>query len=163
MNLAARDQESISLVPWTSCCHYNIWYPLWNYCAENGYSLLLRGTKGADEIKGVDSGFEFDGIEVVNPIQDWTHDEVFAYLEERGITLPKQYEYFKDSLDCICCTAPLFGGYDKAKARLKFIKKYYPLQYESLIKTLDDIYTVSLTEVVSFGRLIEEVSDERVG
>jgi len=162
MRMAARDKDSLRLVPWTSCCNYNIWNPLWEYCSKNGYTLLLRGTKHSDKNRGVDSYYEYEGIEVFNPIEAWSDEKVFSYLKEHNIRLPEQYEFFKDSLDCICCTAPLFGGYDKAKARLAFIKKYYPLQYESLIKSIDEIYIAALGEINDLGRLLEEAGNGTV-
>ena len=122
---------------------------------KNGYTLLLRGTKHSDKNRGVDSYYEYEGIEVFNPIEAWSDEEVFSYLKEHNIRLPEQYEYFKDSLDCICCTAPLFEGITSAKNRFDFIKNFYPLQYESLLNTMDEIYMLSMIDLNGLGILLE--------
>jgi len=154
---AKREEPSVKVVQWTACCMNCLWLPMIRFVKDLGLSLVLRGHKKADELNGVDSGTIEDGITVINPLDDWSDKDVEEFLESRGIGVPRQYGEMKDSLDCYCCTAPLFGGLNKARKRLLFMKRYYPLQYETLVKHLDDVYGAALVEINNLGILLEEV------
>ncbi len=53
-----------------------------------------------------------------SPLQHWSTDDVFAFVEAEGLTLPSHYAEIPTSLDCWICpahwgttTAPPYGRY----------------------------------------------------
>ena len=154
--LESKEQTSApKFIPWVECCRAVIWDPLWNAVVESGLKVILRGQKLCDGLKGTPDGSEQDGITVRHPLNHWTDEDVKRYARDNQLQLPEQYKTIKDSLDCHCCTAPLFGGIGKAQARLDFMKENYPLQYASLIKKLESLHTCSMAATLELGELLE--------
>lgn len=46
-----------------------------NFCGKRGQYLVENGTKS-----------------VLNPIRDWSHEQLFAYIDHRGLALPPWYD-----------------------------------------------------------------------
>jgi 3'-phosphoadenosine 5'-phosphosulfate sulfotransferase (PAPS reductase)/FAD synthetase len=88
------------------CCWHSLMEPLQERMAQDGITLIVRGQKNADCMKGpLRSGDIEDGFEVYYPLQQWTDQQVYAYLRKLGVQLPQSYDVLNVSPDCIDCTA----------------------------------------------------------
>ncbi len=76
------------------CCASNIMAPLHYRMLEDGVEVVLRGTKRADlRLLPAFDGDTSCGYEVRLPLQEWSHDDVFAYLKEVGAPVCRVYEH----------------------------------------------------------------------
>jgi 3'-phosphoadenosine 5'-phosphosulfate sulfotransferase (PAPS reductase)/FAD synthetase len=118
---AAMGEPGAGLVSRYDCCGANLMRPLFERVCADGNTLLIRGTKSVDMVRlPVASGEVHDGLEIWYPIQDWTNDQVFAYLRSVGATLPRVYDYAVNSPECARCTAWW------AEGRGAYLGKYHP-------------------------------------
>jgi phosphoadenosine phosphosulfate reductase len=135
----AMGQNGAVLVPRYECCGHNLMLPLYTRVREDGNTLLIRGTKRVDMPRlPVTSGDVVDGLEIYYPLVDWSNQEVFAYLAEKGVALPRVYEHVVNSPECARCSAWWGEG------RAAYLKQYHPAlwqQYqERLAVVRDEIY-----------------------
>jgi len=88
------------------CCRHNLWEPLQRYIRSHGVTLVIRGQKDADALKGpLRDGEAQDGVTYHYPLQDWTDERVVAFLHENEVALPPNYaQGVHTSLDCWDCT-----------------------------------------------------------
>lgn len=93
--------------PYTSCCAENIWFPLHEATLKLGVKEVIKGQRIEDGYKSVArNGTQFQGLTYIMPIEDWTTEEVFTYLNIVGAELPPGYdEGEKTGRDCWDCTA----------------------------------------------------------
>lgn len=91
------------------CCGTNIWLPLHQAMKEQGITTVLRGQKNVDKYKApYKSGYVEDGITYIFPLENWTDDQVFKYLNDNNIPLPAYYlDNERKSHDCWSCTGYL--------------------------------------------------------
>lgn len=88
------------------CCTRNLMLPLWERIKADGVTLLLRGTRRGDFPRiPVLSGEVADGVEIINPIEDWSAEGVFAYLRRVGAPICRVYEAGHQAPECARCTA----------------------------------------------------------
>lgn len=88
------------------CCTRNLMFPLWERVKADGITLLIRGTRRGDYPRlPVLSGEEADGVRFLYPIQEWSADEVFAYLRSVGAPICRVYEAGHQAPECARCTA----------------------------------------------------------
>lgn len=108
-----------------SCCYRAIMEPAHRAVLESGATLIVRGQKDGDAIKGpLRSGDVTDGVELLYPIAGWSDRNVFDYLHLCGIPIPRYYqEGMSHSFDCATCTAWLH------EPRGAYLKKYYPERF----------------------------------
>jgi phosphoadenosine phosphosulfate reductase len=100
---------------WMVCCAENIWMPLRDAMQKLGVTRVIRGQRNDESRKGpLRNGEVHEGIEYVYPLQDWTREEVFAYLREVKAEIPDYYQHEDTSRDCWNCTAFL----DENKRRI---------------------------------------------
>lgn len=110
--------SDIRLQPWPVCCAAMKVAPIRAYLASLGTPVvLLHGQRRTDGWRTATAD-EAGIVTTVSPIADWTTEQVFAFLETEGVSLPAHYEEVKDSLDCWICPAhwtmahaPEFGRY----------------------------------------------------
>lgn len=95
------------------CCYRNKVRPLHDTVMELGIDAILTGIKHSDafgrENEGVEKTITTYGGQTyvqVNPILDWTEDEVLTFLEANGIVLNPLYYMGFRSIDCQPCTKP---------------------------------------------------------
>lgn len=110
------------------CCANSIMLPMHDRMKADGITLIIRGQRNADEQKStMRSGMTQDGIEVLFPIEDWSDDDVFTYLRESGVDLPRFYTSGMSSApDCLNCTAWLKHGLPA------YLKAHHPQEYWKL-------------------------------
>jgi len=153
-------EDGLRIRPWFYCCATNVWHPMLSYAKDNGFTLVIRGQRDSELAKGVDNGHIEDGIEFYFPLTDWSEDQVFAFIEERGLTLPFHYsEGVIDSLDCMSCTAPFYAGKEASVARLKFMKEYYPVQYHEACDNISQIIALAEQDLDGLKNILEEADD----
>lgn len=88
------------------CCWANLMAPFFDRIAEDGNTLLIRGTKRADMARlPARTGDMARGVELLYPLEDWSHDDVRAYLAARGVDLPAMYGRMVNAPECARCTA----------------------------------------------------------
>jgi phosphoadenosine phosphosulfate reductase len=88
------------------CCLHNLLHPMAEAVEVLGATLVVRGQKNADALKGpLRSGRELLGVTYYYPLETWTDDDVFNYLQAEGVALPEQYARgINTSFDCVGCT-----------------------------------------------------------
>lgn len=109
-----------------SCCFRSIMEPMHERMLADGVTLIIRGQKDADKMKGqFRSGDVVDGIEFYYPVQDWTDDQCSAYNRENGFPpLPFYLEGMRNSSDCATCTAWCEDD------RGAYLAKHHPVKFE---------------------------------
>lgn len=122
---------------WVSCCYHSVMLPLHERMIEDGITLIIRGQKSRDSLKGaLVSGMIADGIEFLYPVEDWTDDQCFDYVRSHGIEPQRFYaEGLSHSGDCMSCTAWL------ADSKAKYLRQHHPhalAQYRIDIKAIAD-------------------------
>lgn len=107
------------------CCWHNIMAPVYQRVLEDGNSLVIRGTKRVDmrNLPVASAGVE-QGVEFLYPIQEWSNDEVFAYLREVGAPISRVYDNVVNSPDCARCTAWW------SERRAAYLREHHPALYE---------------------------------
>ena len=103
--------------PYLSCCAVNVWVPLHQAMLNMGIECVIKGQRLEDGRKSiVRSGDTVDGIRFWHPIENWTTEQVFDYLDEMQADLPPGYYLGeKTGRDCWDCTAYL----DENKVRIE--------------------------------------------
>lgn len=106
------------------CCGENIMLPMHNRMLDDGITLAIRGTKRADAVRlPAESGHTAGGYELWLPLQDWSHEQVFAYLREIEAPICRVYEHRVNAPECATCTAWWGEG------RAEYLRKYHPELY----------------------------------
>lgn len=87
-------QEAKYLTRWFSLVQ---WKGQRRYYEENKLDLLILGRRKIDgNFTGNNGGKEYanqSGMRIYNPIADWRHEDVYAYLHYNRIALPPVYGY----------------------------------------------------------------------
>ncbi|WP_448206495.1 phosphoadenosine phosphosulfate reductase domain-containing protein [Azospirillum sp. sgz302134] len=148
-----KDPPATLLQPTMACCAAMLWQPTMAAVTASGATLVLRGSKAADERVGARPGFLLDGIEYASPLWDWTDADVLAYLRAEGVTLPKHYEHVKDSLDCTLCTGHTGAHY--AKARTAYIRDHHPEVWAELAPRMRAVSAVLKAEQARHMAVLE--------
>lgn len=105
------------------CCYENIMEPAEAATKRLGATLVIRGQKDADCLKGtLQSGQKADGQEFLYPIESWTDEEVFSYLKQTPLGVPAHYDQVGTSLDCWSCTAYLGDNLGK----MRYLRDKHP-------------------------------------
>lgn len=118
-----KDKARQRLQSHMKCCTAMIFLPMANAIKASGIKIVLRGSKRCDARVGVPDGHVEDGIVYRSPLWDWSDDQVFQYLKQEGVTLPKHYAAVPNSLDCYLCTGHLKHH---GAAKLRWTKEHYP-------------------------------------
>ena len=129
-------EHRIMLAARYDCCGANLMMPLYRRVLADGNTLLIRGTKAADMRQlPVQSGEAPDGVELWYPLLDWSHEDVFDYLRENKVPLPRLYHYMQNAPECARCTAWWREG------RAAYLAQHYPdlaQQYRARLRMVAD-------------------------
>jgi phosphoadenosine phosphosulfate reductase len=140
------------------CCGENIWRPMAEAMRKRNITLIIRGQREAERLKApTRSGYVEEGIEYLYPIESWTDRQVFDYLREHAIPLPKSYEYMNTSLDCQHCTGYLFENLGK----FRYISHTNPKLYEELRVRLSYIGEAVHSELKHLDDILAEPHNGR--
>jgi 3'-phosphoadenosine 5'-phosphosulfate sulfotransferase (PAPS reductase)/FAD synthetase len=103
------------------CCGHNLWLPMHARMVADGVTLVIRGTKRCDMAKlPAATGDISMGYQIWLPIEDWSHDEVFAYLNSVGAPICRVYESAVNAPECATCPAWWNEG------RAAYLARYHP-------------------------------------
>lgn len=103
------------------CCGHNLWVPMHARMVADGITLVIRGTKRCDMARlPATTGDNSMGYELWLPIEDWSHDDVFAYLREVGAPICRIYDDKVNAPECATCPAWWNEG------RGAYLKKHHP-------------------------------------
>jgi 3'-phosphoadenosine 5'-phosphosulfate sulfotransferase (PAPS reductase)/FAD synthetase len=137
----ATSTSGITLRPWYECCRNNFWLPLDKACRELGATRIYRGQRISEHYKSpVRSGAIIEGIEYVFPLQSWSEQDVFDYLEDNQIEVPAYYQKTKSSLDCWNCTAYL----DAKAEQVAYMRTEHPEKYRIVVDKLSEIRSATM-------------------
>lgn len=135
-----------------TCCFKSLMEPMHERMRADGIQVILRGQRNTDRLQSpVRSGEVRDGFTIVYPLADFTEQQVFSYLNDNDVPVPRFYlDGMTSGGDCLHCTAWLEHGHTKylkkhhpeaAKVvfqRLEAIKQAADATYERLRKALED-------------------------
>ena len=129
------------------CCFSNIMKPMHDRMIEDGVDCVIRGTKVADAGK-IPSDGKDEFYDVILPIRDWSHQDVFDYLDSVGAPKNEVYNYFKaiSAPECMGCTA----WWDDGKAA--YLKDRHPEEYaiyRTRLGLIADTINSHITELTS--------------
>ena len=135
---APNPKNGIGLQTIEQCCGEMIWKPMQEYLITTGAKTVLRGQKATDHhLSIIGHEYFWSGIRYLNPIWDWTDDQVFDYIKEHGLEMAEHYYEINESLDCWNCTAHL--SHHGAEKRLEYTKKKYPKLWDKLSDKLSEV------------------------
>lgn len=144
--------KGIKMQSWMDCCKANVWTPSYEFVKSLGVTALLRGQRADERFTApTRSGEVHDGIELVYPIQDWTHDNVLEYLTGLGHT-EERLQLGHSSLDCWDCTA--FVG--ETADRLAYLRAHHPEKAKKVYATLQNIAVVTQHAVDDLTKALGE-------
>jgi phosphoadenosine phosphosulfate reductase len=111
-----------------NCCFRTIMAPLHQRMLDDGVTTIIRGQKDADDHKGPYRSGQTDeanGFTFIYPLESWTDQQVFDYINEAGGPLPNFYrDGYEHVGDCLRCTAWLTGR------RGEYLKKNHPAAFQ---------------------------------
>lgn len=103
-----------------TCCQIRKVRPLLRVLADlQAWFTGLRRDQWASRaaIKKVELDHDHDGIVKVNPLADWTKDDVWDYVREFDVPVHPLYAQGFTSLGCVPCTRPVKDGEDDRAGR----------------------------------------------
>lgn len=101
------------------CCYMRKVEPLRR--ALSGKKAWITGmrrdqavTRGTLEVSAYDADM---GLQKFNPLLDWTHNEIWAYIKQRDVSYNKLHDQFYPSIGCAPCTRSITPGEDVRAGR----------------------------------------------
>lgn len=130
---AAGKRPDYLIQPYLNCCAENIAVPLFNWCKANGITMIYKGQRNDEAYTSPSRhGTVVDGVEFRQPIENWSKDEVMAYLADKMPELPEHLRFDHSSMDCYDCTAFLEHSAD----RVAYMRDKYPEKYKEFKRRL---------------------------
>lgn len=102
------------------CCHIRKVRPLVGALRDlDAWFTGLRRDQWASRaaIKKVELDHDHGGIVKLNPLADWTEEEVWEYLTDNGVPIHPLYEQGYASIGCAPCSRPIQAGEDRRAGR----------------------------------------------
>jgi phosphoadenosine phosphosulfate reductase len=129
-----------------SCCARVVMIPLHEQMKEDGVTLIIRGQRDADALKGpLRSGDTLDGFEFLYPIEAWTDAQTSDYLVHEGAPLPRFYETMNTTPGCMTCSAFWEDG------QAQYLKRYHPDTHAEVQRRLDMIKIAVSEHIAAFN------------
>ncbi len=101
------------------CCNIRKVMPLKK--ALSSYDVWITGIrKSQTEMRQLSHTIEYDdryNVSKINPLINWTHDEVWAYIKEHNLPYNELHEKGYPSLGCTHCTTSVKPGEDDRAGR----------------------------------------------
>lgn len=106
-------QKPVMVQSYLQCCWENLMHPLFQAVKTLGVKYLIRGQRLDEAHKSTARhGTVLDGVSFLQPIENWTREQVMAYLAEQG-DVPEHFVLDHSSMDCYDCTAFLAHSADR--------------------------------------------------
>jgi phosphoadenosine phosphosulfate reductase len=102
------------------CCHIRKVRPLTEALRGlDGWFTGLRRDQWASRaaIKKLELDHDHGGIVKLNPLADWTEEEVWDYLSDHGVPIHPLYQQGYTSIGCAPCSRPVEEGENKRAGR----------------------------------------------
>lgn len=149
--------RDIPIIDRLLCCFHSIMAPLHEQMFRDGITLVIRGQKRSDELKGaLESGDKDAGIEFLYPLEDATDEECFQVLRDHDINIPSYYSSgLIHSGDCLTCTA-----WTDKENRGAYLRKHYPHLYDGYKANIIDIAVAVKAAVDGLEAAFDEVTKE---
>lgn len=129
-----------------SCCLRSLMKPMHDRMLFDGITLIVRGQKASDRLRApMASGYVEDGIEYLFPLEDWDDAQVFDYLKDQGVAIPRFYQLMQASPDCMTCSAYWEEG------RAAYLKQYHPGAYREVQARLNTISDATAAAIAHFN------------
>lgn len=122
-----------------SCCFRSVMAPLHERMIADGMTLIIRGQKQSDELKGpLRSGMVLDGFEFLYPVEAWSDADCFAYVLAHGLVLPRTYAGgMNHSADCMTCTAWCEDN------RADYLRQHHPQAFKEYRRNFEVVMAAS--------------------
>ena len=130
-------KSDVKLQSGLECCFRSHISPMAEFVKNNGFSVVYRGQKKQDVLKGsLSSGDVVDGVEYIYPIENWSDNEVMQFIKDSEL-LSSHYSYqdVNTSMDCIHCTAFLAEN----KWKYSYLKEKHKDAFVEVQKRFDII------------------------
>ena len=102
------------------CCHFRKVRPMLRALESvDAWVTGLRRDQWASRaaIRKVELDHDHDGIVKLNPLADWTKEDVWRYTAENGVPSSPLYQQGYTSIGCDPCTRPIKAGEDDRAGR----------------------------------------------
>jgi phosphoadenosine phosphosulfate reductase len=121
------------------------------YAVQNGIEGFITGLRSEESAsrkyyQAIDEN-PLVPVKQINPILDWTEEEVWKYIHEENLPINPMYELF-DRVSCWCCPYKTNGEWE-------LVKIHYPEKYEELITFLKK-YAVE-NNISDYNQFINEM------
>ena len=138
-------EKPVKVNSYLNCCFDNIAFRLLTKAQELGIKQLVRGQRNDESHKSTaKDGDVIGGIELIQPIENWTKKMVLDYIEDVRGEIPEHYAIEHSSLDCYDCTAYVNHSAD----RVQWMRKRYPELHEK--------YSINMSRLASAIRPLSE-------
>lgn len=119
------------------CCFHNIMAPMHWRMVEDGVDAVIRGTKACDTGRVPAEGPN-EHYTVLLPLRDWSHQQVFNYLDAVGAARNPIYDHFRgvSAPECMGCTA----WWEDGKAA--YLKSRHPERHSRYVLQLESVRRV---------------------
>lgn len=110
------------------CCARSLMLPMHARMKADGISLIVRGQRDDEYATPPKrSGDVAEGFEVLYPIQDWTADQVTAYLKGHNLPMAPFYQRgMSRAPECMRCTAWWDEG------RIAYLRDWHPMAFHDV-------------------------------
>jgi UDP-sulfoquinovose synthase len=100
------------------CCRIRKVLPLKRaLIGKRAWITGLRRSQGASRHDVIDQCWDENyGLYKFNPMYDWTHDEVWAYIRENGVPYNELHDKGYPSIGCAPCTRAIGAGEEEERA-----------------------------------------------
>ena len=150
--------QGVGIVSRYACCSANLMAPLWERVKADGNTLVIRGTRRGDFPRlPVTSGQMMDGCEFLHPIEDWSADDVFAYLRRVGAPICRVYEEGPQSPECARCTAWMNVG------TARYLRRHHPELFADYAARLTALMGGLAPVLATYQREVSEVLTNDAG
>ena len=147
--------NELPIIDRLTCCYQSIMAPMQQRMIDDGITLIIRGQKKADELKGcLNSGDVDAGVEYLYPLEDATDDDCFRVMVEHGVKIPSYYAH-GISGDCLTCTA-----WTQDENRGAYLRKFFPIEYEGYKANIIAIAAAVKPAIDGLEAAFEEVTKE---
>lgn len=147
IGLLATRRPGLVLQDRYSCCARTMMLPMHERMLADGVTLIIRGQRADDVVKAdTRSGEIHDGIELLYPIEQWSADDVMAFLRKVDAPVPRFYEMLESAPDCMTCSAWWEHG------ATKYLKRYHHPAYLEVQRRLDIINEAVGESIANFNK-----------
>lgn len=128
-------REGQKVQSYLGCCFENIGAQIQQAAMDHGITHLIRGQRIDEKYKSpARDGDNVNGIVYVQPIENWTTEQVYEFLGKH-MEIPEHLYIGHSSLDCYDCTAYVKDSED----RIEYTKKHHPMFFQAYQKRMDTL------------------------